>query len=288
MRARTNGIELEYDTFGRPGDPSMVLIMGLALQMLAWDDAFCEGLAARGLRVIRFDNRDVGLSSRIEQGGLPDIPAVLAGDHSSVAYSLDDMALDAVGLLDALDIEKAHVVGVSMGGMIAQCMALRHRARVRSLASIMSNTGELELAKVSPAVLQAMMTPPAPERAAHVEHGLGLWRLLGSPGFPFDEQRTRERVGRAFDRSFYPIGVARQMAAIVSAQNRTTALAEVRLPSVVIHGADDPLIPVSGGEATARAIPGAKLVVIPGMGHDLHPQVWARVTDELAANAARA
>ena len=287
MRTHANGIEIEYDTFGRPDDPPMLLIMGLAMQMIAWDDAFCEGLAARGFRVIRFDNRDVGLSTRFDRGGLPNLPAILAGDPSSVAYSLDDMALDAVGLLDALDIESAHVVGLSMGGMIAQCLALLHPSRTRSLASIMSTTGDRTVGQANPEVLGALLTPAPPERSANIEYGLGVWRLLASPGFPFDEAQTRERVARSYDRAFYPVGVARQIAAIISARDRTPELAKLRVPAVVIHGADDPLISVTGGEATARAIPGSRLVVVPGMGHDLHPHVWARVTDELTANATR-
>lgn len=287
MRVRTNGIELEYDTFGDRGAPPMLLIMGLAMQMTAWDERFCEDLAARGFHVIRFDNRDVGLSSRIH-GALPNLPAIFMGDASSAPYSLDDMANDAAGLLDALELPSAHVVGLSMGGMIAQCLALRHAARVRSLASIMSTTGNRSVGQPDPAVLGALMAPSPPDRAANIEYGVGVWRLLAGPAFPPDEVRLRERMGRAFDRAYYPEGVARQIAAIVSARDRTPALAEVRAPTVVIHGAADTLIHVSGGEATARAISGAKLVVIEGMGHDLHPELFPRVTDELTANASRA
>jgi len=287
MRVRTNGIGLEYDTFGDRGAPPMLLIMGLAMQMIAWDERFCEDLAARGFHVIRFDNRDVGLSSRIH-GALPNLPAIFTGDASSAPYSLDDMADDAAGLLDALELPSAHVVGVSMGGMIAQCLALRHASRVRSLASIMSTTGDRSVGHADPAVLGALLAPSPSDRAANIEYGVNVWRLLSGPGFPPDEARLRERIARAFDRAYYPEGVARQIAAIVSARDRTPALGEVRAPTVVIHGASDALIHVSGGEATARAIAGAKLVVIEGMGHDLHPELFPRITDELAANASRA
>ncbi|HEY1959868.1 MAG TPA: alpha/beta hydrolase [Polyangiaceae bacterium] len=287
MRAATNGVELEYEIFGRPSDPPMVLIMGLSMQMIAWDDPFCADLAGRGFRVIRFDNRDVGLSTHLVDKPAPDIGALLAGDYSSAAYSLDDMARDTVGLLDVLDIPSAHFVGVSMGGMIAQCIAINHPARVRSLASIMSTTGDPNVGHAKPEVLGALLTPPPFERDAYLAHGLGLWRLIGSPGFPFDEAATRELVGRSFDRSYDPIGAARQIAAIAAAPDRTAALANVKVPTLVIHGAEDPLIAPSGGEATARAIPGAELIVIPGMGHNLSPEVWPRVIDALVANARR-
>ncbi len=287
MRVRSNGIELEYDTFGERGDPPMLLIMGLSMQMIAWDERFCEGLAAKGFFVVRFDNRDVGLSSRVE-GVLPNLPAILMGDTSSVPYSLDDMADDTAGLLDALEIASAHVVGASMGGMIAQCLTVRHPSRVKSLASIMSTTGDRGVGQGDPTTISALLIPSPPDRDANIEHGMNVWRLLAGPGFPPDEPRLRERMGRSFDRAYYPEGMARQLAAIVSARDRTPALGEVRAPTVVIHGAADPLIDKSGGEATARAITGAKLVIIEGMGHDLHPALWPRITDEIAANAARA
>jgi pimeloyl-ACP methyl ester carboxylesterase len=288
MRAQTPRIELEYDTFGRRSDPPMLLVMGLSMQMIAWHDQFCEELASRGFWVIRFDNRDVGLSGRITQAPAPNLPAILAGDVSSVAYSLDDMALDAVGLLDTLELPSAHVVGLSMGGMIAQCMAIRHPSRLRSLASIMSTTGDHTVGQALPSVLGALLSPPPPDREAYIEYGLGVWRLLASPGFPFEEAATKELVVRSYERSFYPVGVARQIAAIASARDRTSDLAKLRVPALVIHGSDDPLIALSGGEATARAIPDAELVVVPGMGHDLPRPVWPRVIDALAANAARA
>jgi pimeloyl-ACP methyl ester carboxylesterase len=285
MRAKANGIELEYDTFGRTSDPPMVLVMGLSMQMIAWDDRFCAELAGRGFRVVRFDNRDVGLSTHLTHAPAPNLGAILGGDRSTVAYSLEDMARDTVGLLDALGIDSAHVVGLSMGGMIAQCLAIHHAARVRSLASIMSTTGAPSVGQARPAVLAELLKPSPPDRDAYVEYGLGVWRLLASPGFPFDEAATRDLVGRSFDRAYDSLGVARQIAAIASALDRTPALAAVRAPTVVVHGTDDPLISVTGGEATARAIPGAALHVVPGMGHDLPRGVWGRVIDAVATNA---
>lgn len=285
MRAKSNGIEIEYDTFGSPSDPPMVLVMGLSMQMIAWNDRFCADLAARGFFVVRFDNRDVGLSTHLADLPPPNLGAILAGDRSAAAYSLEDMARDTVGLLDALGIDQAHVVGLSMGGMIAQCVAIHHASRVRSLASIMSTTGDPNVGQANPAVLLELLKPSPPERDAYLAYGLGVWRLLASPGFPFDEAATRELVARSFERAYDPMGVARQIAAIASARDRTPALADVRVPTVVIHGADDPLIAVTGGEATARAIPGAKLEVVAGMGHDLPRALWPRVLDALTSNA---
>ena len=287
MRASANGIEIEYDTFVDRTHPAMVLVMGLSMQMIAWDERFCAELASRGFFVVRFDNRDVGLSTHMKGAPVPNIPAILGGDHASVSYSLEDMARDTVGLMDALGIDSAHVAGLSMGGMIAQCLAIHHAPRVRSLASIMSTTGDPSVGEAKPEVLMELLKPSPPDRDAYLAYGIGLWRMIGSPGFPFDEVATRELVGRAFDRAYDPMGVARQIAAIASARDRTPALREVRAPAVVVHGAADPLIAPSGGEATARAIPGAELHVVPGMGHDLPRDVWPRVIDALATNATR-
>ncbi len=287
MRASANGIEIEYDTFGSPNDPPMVLVMGLSMQMIAWDDRFCAELAGRGFRVVRFDNRDVGLSTHVTRAPAPNLAAILGGDRSTVPYSLEDMARDTVGLFDALAIDSAHLVGLSMGGMIAQCVAIHETPRVRSLASIMSTTGDPRVGQAKPDVLAELLKPPPPDRDSYVEYGLGVWRLLASPGFPFDEAKTRELVGRSYDCAFDPKGVARQIAAIAAAPDRTPALTEVRVPTVVIHGTDDPLISVTGGEATARAIPGAELHAVPGMGHDLPRELWPRVIDALAGNARR-
>jgi pimeloyl-ACP methyl ester carboxylesterase len=288
MRARTNGIELEYEMFGSPGDPTLLLVMGFSLQMIDWDGRFCETLAARGFRVIRFDNRDVGLSSQITGGPVPDVRALMTGDTSSASYALDDMAKDAVGLLDALDVPAAHFVGMSMGGMISQLAAIAAPDRVRSLCSIMSTTGNRKVGNATPAALGVLLTPVPNAREANIARNLEIWRTLASPSHPIDEVATRARAERSFDRAFHPAGGGRQLAAILSARDRTDELGRVRAPTVVIHGTDDPLIAPDGGEATARAIPGAELVLIPEMGHELPPRVWPRVIDAIVTNAKRA
>lgn len=284
MRARANGLEIEYETFGDAGHPPMLLIMGFAQQLITWDERFCEQLAARGFYVVRFDNRDIGLSTKIESAQLPNIRAILAGDTSTVAYSIEDMADDTAGLLEALGFASAHIVGLSMGGMIAQSLAVRHPKRVRALASIMSTTGDARVGHALPETLGLISKRAPTERDANIEHGMCVWSALRSPGYPFDEPRVRERVARAFDRARCPDGVTRQLAAIVSQRDRTESLRDVRVPAVVIHGADDPLIHVSGGEATALAIPGARFLTLPGMGHDLPEGVWPVVIDALVGN----
>jgi pimeloyl-ACP methyl ester carboxylesterase len=288
MRAHANGIELEYDAFGSANDPTLVLVMGFSLQMIDWDERFCRSLADRCFRVVRFDNRDVGLSSQIEGGPVPNVGALISGDASSASYALEAMAKDAIGLLDALDVKTAHFVGMSMGGMIAQLVAILAPERVRSLCSIMSTTGDRSVGHASPAALGVLLTPVPTEREANIARSLGIWRTLASPAHPIDEQLTHARAVAAYDRSFHPAGVARQLAAILSAGDRTPKLASVRAPTVVIHGVDDPLIAKDGGEATARAIPGAELLLIPEMGHELPPRVWPRVIDAIVTNAKRA
>lgn len=288
MRARSNGIELEYDSFGSASDPTIVLVMGFSLQMIEWDERFCRALVARGFRVVRFDNRDVGLSSKIDDGPTPNIGALMAGDSSSAAYALDDMADDTLGLLDALDVRAAHLVGMSMGGMIAQLVAIRAPERVRSLCSIMSTTGDRSVGGATPKALGVLLTPAPMDREANIARSVDVWRILASPSHPIDEAETRARAATAFDRAFHPAGAGRQLAAILSAPDRTAALAKVSVPTVVVHGVDDPLIAADGGEATARAIPGAELVLVQGMGHELPARVWPRVIEAIVANAARA
>jgi pimeloyl-ACP methyl ester carboxylesterase len=286
--ARANGIDIEYETFGDPADPVMLLIMGLGGQLIVWDDELCDQLAAHGFRVIRFDNRDVGLSTKIEEAPVPDIMAVVQGDRSSVAYSLEDMAADSTGLLDALGIDRAHVVGVSMGGMIAQVVAIEHPDRVLSLASIMSTTGDPSVGAPTPEAMTVLMRPPTQERDEVIEREVEATKVIGSPGFPFDEERTRRRAAEKFDRSFYPEGVARQVAAVVAASDRTERLTHLDLPTVVIHGTGDPLVTPSGGEATAKAIPDSELIMIEGMGHELPPGAWPTVVEAVVGNAAKA
>jgi pimeloyl-ACP methyl ester carboxylesterase len=286
-RAQTNGIELEYETFGDQTKPAMLLIMGLGVQMLGWDERFCNMLADRGFFVIRFDNRDVGLSTHTE-GPIPNPLELMAGNFSSATYTLDDMADDTAGLLDHLGIAAAHVAGVSMGGMIGQTLAARHPERVLSLASIMSTTGNSEVGQPTQAAIAALITPMPGDRDGYVDAAVRAFTVIGSPGYPADEERLRMLIGASYDRAYNPIGFLRQLAGIMASGDRTEPLRAIKAPTVVIHGDDDPLIVKSGGEATAQAIPGAKLVTIPGMGHDLPPELWPQFIDEIVENAERA
>jgi pimeloyl-ACP methyl ester carboxylesterase len=286
--AQANGIEIAFETFGSPDDPAVLLIMGLGAHLIHWEPEFCTMLADRGYHVIRFDNRDVGHSTKMEDAPVPNIGALLSGDVTSASYTLDDMANDAIGLLDYLEIDRAHLVGASMGGMIAQTIAVRHAARVLSLVSIMSTTGDRSVGQALPHALAVLMTPPPEDRAKYIDFHVNAFKTIGSPGFDIDEDFLRQRGAATYDRSFYPVGVARQLAAIIASGDRTPSLAEISVPTVVIHGRDDPLIQVSGGEATARAIPDAELVVIPGMGHDVPRGVWERIVEAIVANAERA
>ncbi len=260
--------------------------MGLASQMILWDDEFCERLAARGFWVIRFDNRDIGRSTRLRGAHIPSRWQLLTRSARAAAYSLDDMADDAVGLLDHLSINAAHVVGASMGGMIAQLIALNHPTRTLSLVSIMSTTGNSRVGRAQPRVAMRLMRKGQRERDAYIGSVLDTYRLIGSPRYDFHEARKRQTAGRAFDRGVYPAGSARQMGAIMAATDRTERLAEIKVPTTVIHGDSDPLVDVSGGRATAEAIPGAKLVILPGMGHDLPRELWPQIIDAIADNAA--
>jgi pimeloyl-ACP methyl ester carboxylesterase len=284
----STGMELEYDIVGEAEAPTVVLVMGFSMQMIAWDPRFCETLAARGFRVARFDNRDIGKSTKLAHAGFPDFARAMMGDRSAAPYGIEDMADDLGAFIVALGVPAAHVVGLSMGGFIVQETAIRHPGRVLSMASVMSSTGDRGVGQARPEALAVLFAPPAPDREGALEHAMTAWRVLRSPGFPFDEARTRQRSAEAWDRDHDPAGVARQAAAIVTQRDRTADLARVRVPAVVIHGADDPLIDVSGGEATAHAIPGARLVVVPGMGHDLPPPAWPTVIDAIVDNARRA
>ena len=283
-----NGIQIEYDTFGKPGEPPLLLIMGMACQLIHWDEALCEQLARRGHYVIRFDNRDTGLSTRLTEGGIPDIgkiiEAQMKGEEIKPPYTFEDMANDAVGLLDALGIEKAHICGISMGGMIAQTIALNHQQRVLSLISIYSHTGNPALPLPAPEAFEYLVTPPPMERQANITYTLDLWRVFSGKGFALDEDWHRKIAAQAYDRAFYPEGVARQMAAVLTQKNRKPDLSSVSVPALVIHGDDDPLVPIEGGKDTAEAIPGAELMIIEGMGHDL-PHAgnggWRQIVDAI-------
>jgi pimeloyl-ACP methyl ester carboxylesterase len=284
-RARCNGIELEYEVAGNPADPPVLLIMGLGAQLVVWDDEFVLGLARRGHFVVRYDNRDVGLSTRFEGSPAPAIPELLAkraaGESVAVPYRLDDMADDAAALLDHLEIAAAHVVGASMGGMIAQVLALRHPRRVRTLVSIMSSTGNPELPPAKPEAMARLMIPAPPARADYIEHMLASQRVLSGSGFPLDAEATRALAGRLFDRAYYPAGVARQIAAILAAESRAEALASVRAPTLVIHGLEDPLVPVDAGVDTHESIAGSELLLIDGLGHNLPRSVWPTLIDAI-------
>jgi pimeloyl-ACP methyl ester carboxylesterase len=285
-RAAIRGLELEYDSFGDPSHPPILLVMGLGYQMIEWDDEVCRLLAGRGFWVTRYDNRDVGLSTMLDQLGVPDVVAALMGTARPL-YTLDDMAGDGVALLDVLGISAAHVVGVSMGGMIAQLMAINHPDRVLSLTSIMSTVGGPNVVQAQPDVLAALMTLPGPSRAERIDHSVGVRRVINGRGLPFDEDLARTKATRAVDRSFHPEGAMRQIVAIIAAPDRAPALGRLTVPSLVIHGENDPLVPPDNGRLTAAAIPGARLLIIPGMGHNLPQRVWPEVLDAITDVAAR-
>jgi pimeloyl-ACP methyl ester carboxylesterase len=286
--ARVGGISLCYETFGSAHCPPMLLVMGLGSQMILWDDDFCRRLAAEGFWVVRFDNRDVGRSTILREAGVPKQWQLAVRDSRAAAYSLQDMAGDAVGLMDQLGVGAAHVVGVSMGGMIAQVMAIRYPERILSLVSIMSTTGNRRVGQPLPRVALRMLRSAPREREAYIESHLETYRTIGTRGVDFDEAGKRARAALSFDRGLHPSGSARQMAAIVTATDRTKSLSDVRVPTSVIHGDRDPLVNVSGGRATAKAIPGARLIEIPGMGHDMPREHWPQIISAITETAASA
>src|SRR5215203_3417974 len=275
-------IDIAYNTLGKAADPPVVLISGLGAQLIAWDDAFCQELVGRNLFVIRFDNRDVGLSSHLADGPQSHPLAATAGVVPAASYTLAQMAADTAGVIDNLGLGSAHVVGISLGGMIAQILAIEHPERVRSLTSIMSTTGHNQVGQPTDAARALFLLPPVITREDAMD------RAIGSPAYPTDETELRDRAVRAFDRAFNPHGVARQLAAAITTPDRTEDLRRLDLPTLVIHGAEDPVIALSGGQATAEAIPGAELVVIDGMGHDLPRPLWPAVAERIAALVARA
>ncbi|MET0496864.1 MAG: alpha/beta hydrolase [Steroidobacteraceae bacterium] len=293
-QVHVNGIHLEYESFGDTRDPVMLLIMGLGAQLTRWTIPFCEKLVARGYRVIRFDNRDVGLSSKFDAAGVPDLGQIMAarftGVQAKLPYTLHDMAADAVGLLDALAIAKAHVVGASMGGMIAQQVAAEYPERVLSLTSIMSTTGNPALPPPTAAAASVLMSryPNLDDHAAYVEHGLHALRTISSPGFPFDETATRERILSDALRGYSATGFGRQLAALAASGDRRNHLRSIKAPTMIIHGENDPLVPVAAGRDTAAAIPGAELRVFAGMGHDLPAALYDKIIDAIVSVAARA
>ena len=284
-RANLGEIEIVYETFGNPDDPALLLVMGLGMQLIHWDAELCELFAERGFRVIRFDNRDAGRSTQIS-APVPSIPLAMAGLKIDAPYLLGDLADDAFGLLDHLGVDGAHVVGASMGGMIAQTMAIRRPERVLSLTSIMSTTGDRRAGRPKMRAWSVLTRRAPNDRDAYVEYFLRVFRVIGSKGFQADEGRLREVAAASHARGHHPAGTGRQLAAIIASGSRTAGLRELDVPTVVIHGEADPLIPLSGGRATARAIRGARLITIPGMGHDLPRELWPRVVEAVAENAA--
>jgi pimeloyl-ACP methyl ester carboxylesterase len=286
--ARIGELELCYETFGRPHDPPLLLVMGLGTQMVGWPDGFCQALADRKLYVIRYDNRDSGRSTHMRGFRPPTVRQLVLRDKSAASYSLADMADDGVGLLDHLGLERAHVAGASMGGMIAQTMAARHPQRVSSLASIMSNTGHRWKGVPGLRIYPIFLRRPAADREGAIEATVSTFRMIGSPGFPFDEGELRRTAELSYERGHDPAGTGRQLAAILAAGDRTAELRRIIAPTVVIHGTRDRMVMPSGARETAKAIAGARLVMIDGMGHDLPRGAWDRIVGAIVENVERA
>ena len=286
--ARAGEVEVAYETFGDPADPAMLLVMGLGVQMLGWDVEFCQTLADRGFRVVRFDNRDVGRSTWLKQLPVPSIWQLLRRDKGAASYTLEDMADDVTGLLDHLGIERAHVVGASMGSMIAQTLAVTHPDRVSSLVSIMGNTGARISGQPTLRTSKALLGVPPADRDGYVEHMAKTFTLIGSPGFERDDAELRELARTSFDRGRSPAAGARQLAAILASGDRTKRLRGIAAPTLDFDGKAHKFVRASGGRATAKAIDGAELLEIPGMAHDLPRGAWPQIIDAIAANAARA
>jgi pimeloyl-ACP methyl ester carboxylesterase len=284
--ARVGDVELCYEELGDPDGEPLLLVMGLGAQMILWDRRFCESLGERGYRVIRFDNRDVGRSTHL-RAPIPGRAAMLFGTGRP-AYTLDDLADDAVGLLDALEIDSAHIVGASMGGMISQVVGYQHPKRVRSLGLIMTHSGRRPTSMPTWRAFGALMARPATDREGLVDSMVRVFKVIGSPGYPMDEEHFRSLAGATWDRGYNPAGTARQMHAITAGGNRTSRLSAISAPTVVIHGRRDSLVRPANGKLIARSIPGARLVLIDGMGHDLPEPVWPEIVDAISSNAARA
>ena len=283
-----NGITLAYEEFGDPGDSPMLLIQGLGMQMIGWPEEFCEQLAAEGFHVVRYDNRDVGHSTHMESVPAPGLRQLATRRFGSDQYSLTDMADDAARLLDELDMAPAHVVGISLGGMIAQTLAARHPEKVRTLTSMLSTTGHRLKGQPALGMLRLLFKQAPEERDAFVEHVTKVFEAIGSRGMPRDTDEVRELAGRSYDRGTDPAGSGRQLAAILRSGNRTKEVRRINVPTLVIHGKQDKLVRPSGGKATAKAVPDARLELIDGMGHDLPRAAWPRLGDGIAAHARRA
>jgi pimeloyl-ACP methyl ester carboxylesterase len=267
-------------------------VMGLGAQLTGWPDAFCAQLADQGFAVVRYDNRDVGLSQKFEEAGTVDLAAIITtlggGEPLAAPYTLGDMADDGIALIEGLGLAPAHIVGASMGGMIVQEMVIRHPEAVRSLCSIMSTTGDTSVGQPTPEAIAVLLQPPPATRDEIIESSVAGSRIIGSPRYPADEAEVRARAAEAYDRSYYPDGPARQIAAILTAPDRTAALGAVTVPTLVVHGDADPLVTPTGGEATAKAVPGAELLVFEGVGHDLPEALWPELIAAIVANTRRA
>lgn len=286
-------IHIEYESLGDPSRPAIVLIMGLGMQLLGWPDAFCQALVARGFRVIRFDNRDVGLSARTPGKKHPKLLLAMAASALGITvrtpYTLEDMADDTVGLMDSLGIARAHIVGASMGGMIAQVLAAKYPQRLLSLCSIMSTSGNRKLSKPSKAAGKALLARPADPHDAEsvIEHLVKTFGVIGSPGYPTPREEMRQRIGRSVRRAYDPAGVTRQLVAVIASGDRRQLLSTITAPTLVIHGAADPLVPLAAGRDTAQHIPGARLEVIDGMGHDFPEALLPRLAGLIADHCDR-
>lgn len=282
-KVKANGIDIEYLIEGDAADRPLLLVMGLGAQLITWPQGFVDALRERGFFVIRFDNRDSGLSTKCQ--GTPEITALFTGDTSSAPYLVEDMANDAAGLLVELDLPKVHVVGASLGGMITQALVIHHQDLFLSACSIMSTTGNRAVGAPTGEAITALLRPIATSREEAIEASVAGSKVIGSPGYPVDEALLRTRAGAAYDRSYCPEGTARQLAAVLASPDRTEGLHGVDLPFLVLHGEADPLVTLSGGQATAEAVPDAKLITYPGMGHDLPEPLWTDVADAIVTNA---
>jgi len=285
--ANSGGLPICFQTEGDPAGPPLLLVAGLGAQLTWWPSGLRAALADRGFFVIRYDNRDAGESAWLDETGEADLLAVLAGT-ARPPYLLADMAADGVAVLDALGLSSAHVLGVSMGGMIAQAIAIEHADRVRTLTSAMSTTGAPAVGQPRPDIIEMLLSPRPPDRAAAIDQGVELSRAISSPAFGFDEPETRARTSAEYDRGNHPAGAGRQLAAILASGDRSAALRTLALPVLVLHGDADPMVDVSGGRATAAAIPGARLWVVPGLGHDLPPALFDEIAGAVAALAEQA
>lgn len=281
-------ITMVYQRFGNPDLPPVFLIMGAGAQMINWPEGFCLELSSRGLHPIRFDNRDAGLSTHFSDAPVPDFQAIQSGDFSTVTYTLSDMAADTVGLMDALGYDSVHLVGASMGGMIAQTIVIEYPHRVRSLTSMMSTTGNPSVGQADFSVLAGLGSPPYDDRQAYIDWQIRSRKALGSPKYPLDEKDTAENAGAAWDRDHDPLSMMRQAAAVIKSGDRTEQLQSLQIPTLVIHGENDRMIDVSGGQATAAAIPDAELVTFEGMGHGLPKPLWPELAARIANHIHRA